>query len=440
MRLRRQGPAQSRQGVSRRCIAAPSSAACTCTPGSCRSRTCRDSDRAADGRDRSSRETQRTSRTPCNGRSASGDAARSRRPGHASARIGRPVQTRPDARPRRPRRRHRSTSRRSWCSPPGRHAARRDRGAARRPRARCSPSSRWTTARCSAAPTGRGTLGGVLAANLVGPAAHRGGRGARSFPRLRGGVRSRRGVQGRRPRGEERHRLRPLQADGRLVGHAGGADRGHRQGAAARPRARRPLAVRGPRRRARRRGDERAPWARRATSPARPICRPGRRRNACSAMRRRRRARSRRCGSKAWPPRSRIARSACSTAAMRPYGELVIRCRRFARASGARPRRRRRSRRAETTGGRCGASRRRPCAGAELGRSDRRRGGCAAALRLGRRSGLGRGRARGGCRRRRACATAVDGCGGHATLIRAPAARARHASTCSSRRRRRSPP
>ena len=42
---------------------------------------------------------------------------------------------------------------------------------------------------------------------LVGPAAHQGRRGARSFPRLHGGVRPRRNLQVRRPRGQERHRL-----------------------------------------------------------------------------------------------------------------------------------------------------------------------------------------------------------------------------------------
>ena len=45
MRLRRRGPAQSRQGVSDSCTAAPNSAGCTCMPASCRSRTFRGSDR-----------------------------------------------------------------------------------------------------------------------------------------------------------------------------------------------------------------------------------------------------------------------------------------------------------------------------------------------------------------------------------------------------------
>ena len=50
-----------------------------------------------------------------------------------------------------------------------RHAARRDRGAGRSQAASSSPSSRWITARCSAASPGAGTIGGALAANLSGP-------------------------------------------------------------------------------------------------------------------------------------------------------------------------------------------------------------------------------------------------------------------------------
>ena len=65
------------------------------------------------------------------------------------------------------------------------------------------------------------------------PAPDQGGRRARSLPRLPGGVGPRRELQVGRPGGEERHRLRPLQGDGRLVGHACGHDRGHHQDAAA---------------------------------------------------------------------------------------------------------------------------------------------------------------------------------------------------------------
>ena len=74
----------------------------------------------------------------------------------------------------------------------------------------------------------------------VRPAPDQGRRRARPFPRLLGGVRARRDLQVRRPGGEERHRLRPLQAHGRLLGHARGHDRGDDQGAAARRRPRRP--------------------------------------------------------------------------------------------------------------------------------------------------------------------------------------------------------
>ena len=90
----------------------------------------------------------------------------------------------------------------------------------RRHAASSSPSSRPTSGRCSGGAAGAGTLGGVIACNLSGPRRHQGGRGARPFPRLHGGQRPGRGLQVRRPGGQERHRLRPLQADGRVLGHA----------------------------------------------------------------------------------------------------------------------------------------------------------------------------------------------------------------------------
>ena len=61
-----------------------------------------------------------------------------------------------------------------------------------------------------------------------------GRRRARPFPRRDGGVGPRRDLQVGRPGGEERHRLRSLQADGRLLRHARRDDRRHHQDAAAR--------------------------------------------------------------------------------------------------------------------------------------------------------------------------------------------------------------
>ncbi len=80
---------------------------------------------------------------------------------------------------------------------------------------------------------GRGTIGGVLAANLSGPRRIKAGAARDHFLGFTAVSGPRRDLQVRRPGGEERHRLRPLQADGRLLGHAGGDDRRHGQGAAA---------------------------------------------------------------------------------------------------------------------------------------------------------------------------------------------------------------
>ena len=64
-------------------------------------------------------------------------------------------------------------------------------------------------------------------------APHQGRRRARSSARRACGVRFRRQLQGRRQGGEERHRLRPLQAAGGVVGHARGHDGGDVEGDAA---------------------------------------------------------------------------------------------------------------------------------------------------------------------------------------------------------------
>ena len=68
-------------------------------------------------------------------------------------------------------------------------------------------------------------------------AAHQGRRRAGPSARRARGVRLRRQFQGRRPGGEERHRLRSLQAAGGIVGHARGHDRGDAEGDAAAPKA-----------------------------------------------------------------------------------------------------------------------------------------------------------------------------------------------------------
>ena len=70
-----------------------------------------------------------------------------------------------------------------------------------------------------------GTIGGMIGAGLRGPAPHQGRRRARSSAGRACGVGLRRQLQGRRPGGEERHRLRSLQAAGGVLGHARGHDR-----------------------------------------------------------------------------------------------------------------------------------------------------------------------------------------------------------------------
>ena len=183
----------------------------------------------------------------------------------------------------------------------GRHADRRDRGAA------CQEQSgarvradglrpgvrRGTRPRHHRRDAGREPLR---------PAPHQGGRGARPFPRLHRGVGARRDLQVGRPRGEERHRLRPLQAAGRLLRHARGDDRCHREGAAAR-RDRADCAGA----RARRCGGD--PRDERGDELVERCVGGGAFSRACVGEPSGgvRQVRSRRCGSKAWRRRSRIA-------------------------------------------------------------------------------------------------------------------------------------
>ena len=115
----------------------------------------------------------------------------------------------------------------------GRHAARRDRGAGggKRPGAGLRADGLRAASRRGG---GRRHDRRRARGEPLRAAAHQGRRGARSFPRRQRRFRARRDLQVRRPRGQERHRLRPLQASRRLLGHARGDDRRDGQDAAAR--------------------------------------------------------------------------------------------------------------------------------------------------------------------------------------------------------------
>ena len=351
-----------------------------------------------------------------------------RRPGTKRA-LGRPAQTDRDARSLRRSPASRSTSRRSWCCRP--------RPARRSPRSRrCSPPSGQELAfepmdygPLLGGAGGAARIGGVLAGQSLRAAPDQGRRRARSFPRLHGGVRPRRDLQVRRPRGEERHRLRPLQADGRLLGHARGDDRRDDQDAAAARETEATVLVLRPRRRRRGRGHggRHGLVLRRVGRGA--SAGPGRRPHsdglptagaAVTALR-----------LEGVAPRSRIARRALAGA-----DEAV---RRLGRRRGARAARQASATRrcARTSSARCDGRSRpltaRPAAESGASRPRRRAAPSSAALiaaqaeardalRLGRRPGLGRAAARPTTPARRSSARRSPRCGGHATLVRAPAA------------------
>ena len=103
---------------------------------------------------------------------------------------------------------------------------------ARRARARSCPSSRSTTAPLLGS-DGRADHRRRRGGEPLRAAPHHGGRGARQPDRRALRQRARRGGEIRRAGDEERHRARPRQAHGRLLGHARLPHRGHLQGAAA---------------------------------------------------------------------------------------------------------------------------------------------------------------------------------------------------------------
>ena len=81
------------------------------------------------------------------------------------------------------------------------------------------------------AETGGATIGGVDRGERLRAAADQGRRGARSSARVPLRHRSRRAGEIRRPRDEERHRLRPVEARLRLLRHAGAPHRADAEGA-----------------------------------------------------------------------------------------------------------------------------------------------------------------------------------------------------------------
>ena len=301
----------------------------------------------------------------------------------------------------------------------GRHAARRDRGAARRRR----PGARLRADGLRPAPRRRGRPRHDrrrARRQPLGPAPDQGRRRARPFPRRHRGLRPRRDLQVRRPGGEERHRLRSLQAAAGSWGTLAAMTEVTIK-VLPRPETEQTLLIARPRRRgARDRGDDRGDGLARATCRARRTCR--RRSPRASGRRRRRRrhgghgaaAGGRRALGRAPPAHAagaaeavRRARARVGEVASRALWRAVRDATPFAAGRGGRSR--------------SGASRRRRPR-RRAGRADReasRRRRCST---TGPAGWSGSRSTPSDDARRRRSRGAVAPSGGHATLIRAPAA------------------
>ena len=154
---------------------------------------------------------------------------------------------------------------------PRRHAAGRDRSNCSPTTTSNSPSSRWTYRPLLGGERGQRHHRRRAGRQPLRPAPVEGRCRARPYPRHQRRFRPRRGVQVGRARGQERHRLRPVQADGRQLGHAGRVHRRHLQGAARR-RDRDDARRARPARRCTPQPPWRWRWARARKCRARPIC------------------------------------------------------------------------------------------------------------------------------------------------------------------------
>ena len=195
---------------------------------------------------------------------------------------------------------------------------------------------------------GSGTIGGMIAHGPGRAAPDQGGRGARPSARRACGLGLRRQLQDRRQGGEERHRLRPLQAARGFLGHARGHDRGDAEGDAAAGERADAGAARPRRPHRQPRHDRGARFAFRRLR-RRPMCRLPRcgRRSAGSTGSARRARRSRWCGSRASWPRPPIGRLRLRRHLRRSAAAEIAGRRGLGRGLACDPRRRAPSRRGE---------------------------------------------------------------------------------------------